>query len=450
MLTLTSIFLSHSHSDKLFVRKLASDLKKFGVKVWIDEAEIKLGDSLIEKIREGIDKMEYLAVILSPDSVKSEWVKKEVDVAMNQEIEGRKVKVLPLIIKNCRIPGFLKGKLYADFRDDEKYQAGVEKVLERLGIAVSNIKKSMYLNLVNNTLKLQGKSGYFFGKTLLVLMSTIYGYPLYRPFYYTFPKEDSLSIRKGLIEAFKVVHRERESNRKSFWVCLGDRAIYPHFVEDDIPFLVNDFQTNVSMFGKLMRSKDRKTRVPSHFREADKFASVLVNLVLQRDGYAIGVPLYEHPEQQEITWLLFDGTNLFMADLVSSYGPEGEDWVKFWIRKDSACIVYHACLGLHFEGYNSLFGATLIVKGFKDSMKKIEEMKNKQLEVWFVPLYDHLDRKEVERISQLCENFEKKIVKIDRSIKFTLVNKENLTEMLKNRDLRFFIDHYRSIKFGRS
>ncbi len=82
-----SIFLSHSHSDKEFARRLANDLKKKGVKVWIDEAELEIGDSLIEKISEGIDSMDYLAVLLSPDSVSSNWVRKEISIAVVQGIK---------------------------------------------------------------------------------------------------------------------------------------------------------------------------------------------------------------------------------------------------------------------------------------------------------------------------------------------------------------------------
>jgi hypothetical protein len=126
---MSSIFLSHTHADKPFVRRLAQDLQEAEVRVWLDEAEMMIGDSLIEKIREGIDQIEYLGVILSPNSVNSRWVQREVDVAMNQEIEGKKVKVLPLVIEDCELPGFLKGKLYADFRASERYEEELRKVL---------------------------------------------------------------------------------------------------------------------------------------------------------------------------------------------------------------------------------------------------------------------------------------------------------------------------------
>jgi hypothetical protein len=107
--------------------------------VWVDEAEIKIGDSLIEKIREGIDNVQYVGVVISKSSIKSEWVKREVDIAMNQEIEGKRVKVLPLLIDDCDLPGFLKGKLYADFRTADNYKQELEKLIRRLSEVNSNI-----------------------------------------------------------------------------------------------------------------------------------------------------------------------------------------------------------------------------------------------------------------------------------------------------------------------
>jgi hypothetical protein len=128
------IFLSHNWNDKPFVRKLALDLTNLGAKVWLDEVEMNVGDSLIEAIRTAIDDMDFLAVVLSPNSVGSEWVKREVDIAMNQEIEGRRIKVLPLMYQPCELPGFLKGKLYADFRTEDRYAKGLQTIAKRLGL----------------------------------------------------------------------------------------------------------------------------------------------------------------------------------------------------------------------------------------------------------------------------------------------------------------------------
>lgn len=73
---MSSVFLSHSHQDKPFARRLTADLRHAGHIVWIDEAEILVGDSLIEKIRDGIGSVDYVAAILSRSSIDSEWVKR--------------------------------------------------------------------------------------------------------------------------------------------------------------------------------------------------------------------------------------------------------------------------------------------------------------------------------------------------------------------------------------
>jgi hypothetical protein len=127
---MSSIFLSHNHKDKAFVRKLADRLNSHGIRTWVDEAEIRVGDSLITKIEAAIKDFAYLGVILSPNSVNSQWVRKEVNIALTQEIDGAQVKVLPILIETCKIPGFLSDKLYADFTTD--FEDGFVTLLERL------------------------------------------------------------------------------------------------------------------------------------------------------------------------------------------------------------------------------------------------------------------------------------------------------------------------------
>lgn len=130
---MSSVFLCHSHKDKPFTRKLASDLRHAGHIVWIDEAEILVGDSLVEKIREGIDGVDFVAAILSFTSIDSEWVKKELDLASNREIDEKRVVVLPILLDDVELPGFLKGKCYADFKEESHYLNSLNALLKRLG-----------------------------------------------------------------------------------------------------------------------------------------------------------------------------------------------------------------------------------------------------------------------------------------------------------------------------
>lgn len=129
---MSSIFLSHSSRNKRFARILASHLREYDIEVWLDEAELQIGDSLIWKISDAIQNIDYLGVILSPQSVISEWVRKEVEVAINQEISGRKINVLPILQKNCEIPLFLKGKIYADLSSPYKYKKNFPKLIKKI------------------------------------------------------------------------------------------------------------------------------------------------------------------------------------------------------------------------------------------------------------------------------------------------------------------------------
>lgn len=129
---MSSIFLSHNHNDKPFVRQLANDLITKGIKVWIDEAEIKIGDSLIRKISSGIYEMDYLGVVLTPDSVQSHWVQEELEQALHIQISEAYVKVLPILLRDCKMPGFLVDKFYVDFRDDNYYHIALEKLTVRI------------------------------------------------------------------------------------------------------------------------------------------------------------------------------------------------------------------------------------------------------------------------------------------------------------------------------
>jgi hypothetical protein len=130
---MSNIFLSHSHADKPFVRKLAKDLMAFGHKVWIDEAELNIGDSLIEKITSGLYEVDYVAAIISSHSITSNWVKKELEMAYTREINEKRVIVLPILIEKVGLPSFLVGKFYGDFINKRLYKRKLNLLLRTLG-----------------------------------------------------------------------------------------------------------------------------------------------------------------------------------------------------------------------------------------------------------------------------------------------------------------------------
>jgi len=169
------VFLSHNYADKPFVRKLALDLESHGVKYWLDEAEIKIGESLVQKIREGIDNYDYLVAVLSPNSIKSPWVIRELDIATNQEIAGHMVKVLPVMYETVDMPGFLLGKRYADFTNPDNYQDSFKELIQSIGV------------VFNASVLNQKKTGGNLGEALdkaITFNLPLFSAPFHRPFQY--------------------------------------------------------------------------------------------------------------------------------------------------------------------------------------------------------------------------------------------------------------------------
>jgi hypothetical protein len=123
-------FLSHSSKDKPFIRQLAADLTANGVSVWLDEQRIRVGDSIPEKVAQGLAGSDYFLIVMSQNSVESEWIKKELNNALVREVQRRKVHILPLKLDDSPIPEIISDKLYADF--SSSYKAGLDQLLVAL------------------------------------------------------------------------------------------------------------------------------------------------------------------------------------------------------------------------------------------------------------------------------------------------------------------------------
>lgn len=125
------VFISHASEDKDdFVRPLAAALTAMGLKVWFDEWTLTIGDSLRQKIDEGLLASDYGIVVLSRSFFAKEWPQAELDGLFAREMQGRKV-ILPVWHKVTRadvleFSPMLAGKLAAP--TDEGVEAVAAKV----------------------------------------------------------------------------------------------------------------------------------------------------------------------------------------------------------------------------------------------------------------------------------------------------------------------------------
>lgn len=122
-----TVFISYNHNDGEFAERLALELVRRDIKVWKDSWRIGVGDSLIQKVQDGLEGARFFCIIFSKNSLASEWVKREITAGLLREIESLKVMILPVVIDDCKLPLLIRDKLYADFRGD--FDVGLKKLL---------------------------------------------------------------------------------------------------------------------------------------------------------------------------------------------------------------------------------------------------------------------------------------------------------------------------------
>jgi TIR domain/Pentapeptide repeats (8 copies) len=91
-----SCFISYSSKDEEFARRIFADLQQHGVRCWFAPHHVQAGKKLHEQIDVAIRLHEKLLLILSPDSINSEWVKTEIGKARKRESQEKKRVLFPV------------------------------------------------------------------------------------------------------------------------------------------------------------------------------------------------------------------------------------------------------------------------------------------------------------------------------------------------------------------
>jgi hypothetical protein len=93
-----SCFLSYSSIDDEFARRLYNDLQGKNIRTWFAPEDLKIGDRFRSRIDESIRIHDKLVIILSANSVTSDWVETEVESALERERKEGKEVLFPIAI----------------------------------------------------------------------------------------------------------------------------------------------------------------------------------------------------------------------------------------------------------------------------------------------------------------------------------------------------------------
>jgi hypothetical protein len=127
------VFLSHSSQDRDFVTRLAEELRRHGVPVWHSQTSILGAQQWHDEIGAALRTCDWFLLVLSPHSVESMWVKRELIFALQQERFAD--RIVPILLQPCgfdRLSWVLPGFQFVDFQ--ESFDGGCRALLRVWGL----------------------------------------------------------------------------------------------------------------------------------------------------------------------------------------------------------------------------------------------------------------------------------------------------------------------------
>ncbi len=127
------VFISFSYKNKEFATKLKRQLEKNDIDVWIHSESLSVGEDITKSIKKALSEIDYFIIILSKDSVQSDWVNFELSATLVNETQLERNIVVPVLYEDCEIPNSIRDRFYVDFS-----KVPFEKAFEKL---ISDLKK---------------------------------------------------------------------------------------------------------------------------------------------------------------------------------------------------------------------------------------------------------------------------------------------------------------------
>ena len=125
------LFISHSAKDRSFVTKLTRFLRSHRIPYWYSAHHIAGAKQWHDEIGTALGECKWFLIVLSPKSVKSMWVKRELLYALqSNRYDGR---IIPVLLKKCahgKLSWTLSGFQFVNF--GKNFKEGCEQLLNAL------------------------------------------------------------------------------------------------------------------------------------------------------------------------------------------------------------------------------------------------------------------------------------------------------------------------------
>jgi len=132
------VFLSHNRQQKAWVRQLYDVLCKSGLKVFFDEENIQPGANVSKAIEDAVETSRHVILVVSPSSIKSEWVSMECAMAMYTDPAASAKRLLPVMLERVsskEIPLSVRFRNFIDLTDPSTRDREFRRLLNHLGVS---------------------------------------------------------------------------------------------------------------------------------------------------------------------------------------------------------------------------------------------------------------------------------------------------------------------------
>ena len=137
-----SCFISYSHRDEEFAQRLHADLQNKGVRCWFAHHDLPIGGQILDEIDAAIRLRDKVLIVLSEQSINSDWVEDEVKTAFEEERKRKQTVLFPIRLDDSimETKEAWAAKLRADrhigdfrrWKSHDQYQKTLERVLRDL------------------------------------------------------------------------------------------------------------------------------------------------------------------------------------------------------------------------------------------------------------------------------------------------------------------------------
>nr|RNJ71058.1 MAG: TIR domain-containing protein [Leptolyngbya sp. IPPAS B-1204] len=131
------LFISYSHQDKEFVRRLWQVLQQSHKRIWWDQDSIPLTAKWREEIQEGIEKSDNFVFLISPDSVNSAACHEEIEHAIN--LNKRLMPVMYRYTSSKTVHEVLRDYQFIPLTEDD-FEGGVHRLLTAIETDLAHVK----------------------------------------------------------------------------------------------------------------------------------------------------------------------------------------------------------------------------------------------------------------------------------------------------------------------